>query len=175
MAKAEPIIWIKKGANMEIVKIKRESCPAARFIGKRYGVGAADWGEFWANGWFEILEKTPGLLPVNDNGYSEAIRMAHNQPEHWLGMFFEEGAAVPKGFESVDIPPMEYAVCYLYGNPANGELFDHVAHEQCLSALKKQGLRQKENGWLFQRCNCPRFTNPDDQGKVVLDYGISIE
>ena len=160
---------------MEIVKLVRESCPAARFIGKRYGTSAANWGEFWANGWFDILENQPGLLSVNDNGYSEAIRVINGQPEHWLGMFFSEGIPVPEGFESVDIPATEYAVCYLYGSPDSGELFDYAAHEQCLALLKEQGLQRKEDDWCFKRCSCPRFTTPDEQGKVILDYGISIE
>lgn len=160
---------------MKITKIVRESCPAARFIGKRYPVGGCDWGEFWSNGWFDELEKIPGLLEINDAGYTEAIRVADGEPEHWLGMFFAASTVVPAHFDSVDIPPTEYAVCYLYGKPDNGELFDRPAQDQCLAALKEQGLRPKEGGWSFQRCNCPRFTTPDEQGNVILDYGISIE
>lgn len=159
---------------MTIQKIVREICPAARFIGKKYA-GPADWGEWWANGWFDTLERLPGLLPVNDDGYSEAVHIVNGAPEHWLGMFLAAGTPVPAGFESVDMPPMEYAVCYLYGNPDSGELFSLATHEQCLEALKAQGLRRKENDWCFQRCNCPRFTTPDKAGNVVLDYGISIE
>lgn len=158
---------------MKITNITQESCPAARFIGKRYG-GAANWGEWWENGWFDILEKLPGL-PINDGGYIEAIRFANGSQEHWLGMFFPAGTTVPEPFEFVDLPAIEYAVCYLYGNPENGELFHDEAHEQCLSALLGQGSRRKEDGWCFQRCNCPRFTTPDEQGNVILDYGISIE
>lgn len=160
---------------MKITKITRESCPAARFIGKRYPVGAANWGEFWANGWFDELEKLPGLLEINDAGYTEAVRVIDGEPEHWLGMFFAADTAAPAQFDSVDMPPMEYAVCYLYGSPDSGELFNYAAHEQCLAALQEQGLQRKEDDWCFQRCNCPRFTTPDEQGNVILDYGISIE
>lgn len=160
---------------MLITKIVRESCPAARFIGKRYPAGAADWSEFWANGWFDELEKLPGLLDINDSGYTEAIRVVNGKPEHWLGMFFAAGTAAPAHFDSADMPETEYAVCYLYGRQETGELFDCDAHERCLAALKEQGLCPRENGWCFQRCNCPRFTTPDEQGNVILDYGISIE
>ncbi|MDE6837470.1 MAG: GyrI-like domain-containing protein [Acutalibacter sp.] len=160
---------------MTITNITRENCPAARLIGKRYAVGAANWGEFWGNGWFDQLEKLPGLLDINDNGYTEAIRVVDGKPEHWLGMYFSQDTAVLEGFDCVEIPPMEYAVCYLYGDPENGELFNAAAHEQCLTALKEQGLQPKEDGWRFQRCNCPRFTTPDEQGNVTLDYGIAIQ
>lgn len=45
---------------MEIVGIVRESCPAARLIGKKY-TAAPDWGEWWEKGWFDILESAPRL------------------------------------------------------------------------------------------------------------------
>jgi hypothetical protein len=32
-----------------------------------------------------------------------------------------------------------------------------------------------ENDWCFERYNCPGFTTPDNNGNVILDYGISIE
>lgn len=158
---------------MEITRIIRESCPSARFVGKKYD-GAANWEEWWANGWFDILEKL-SRLPINDNGYIEAIHTVNDSPEHWLGMFFPPNTAVPEPFQFVDIPALDYAVCYLYGSPETGELFDRTAHEQCLAALQEQGMYPKETGWCFQRCNCPRFTEPDEQGNVVLDYGIAIK
>ncbi len=102
---------------MEIKDILIESCPSARFIGKCYGTEKADWAEFWANGWFDTLENHHNLLSINANGYSELIRSVNSQPEHWLGMFFAKNTTVPDGFECVDIPLMEYAVCYLYGDP----------------------------------------------------------
>lgn len=158
---------------MTITKITRESCPAAVFIGKKYS-GPANWGEWWANGWFDTLGALPGLLPINGDAYTEAIRIVDGTPEHWLGMFFASGTAVPEGFQAAEMQPMEYAVCYLYGSPDNGELFSMEAHNQCLAALAEQGLHRKEDDWCFQRCNCPRFTAPDEQGNVILDYGISI-
>jgi hypothetical protein len=27
----------------------------------------------------------------------------------------------------------------------------------------------------FERYNCPRFTEPDENGDVILDYGILLE
>lgn len=49
---------------MEIVKTYRQSIPAVRFIGKKYGDGdrvnggfGQQWGEWFQNGWFDVLEK----------------------------------------------------------------------------------------------------------------------
>lgn len=44
-----------------------------------------------------------------------------------------------------------------------------------LNELKALGLKRKEDDWCFERYNCPRFTMPDENGNVILDYGISIE
>lgn len=158
---------------VKILEIKNETCPAARFIGKRYNNGVG-WGEWWTNGWFDILERIPGL-PINDDGYIGAARINNGSLEYWIGMFFPEGTAVPEGFEYVDMEPLDYAVFYLFGSETNGELTSIDAHNMCLEALNERGIKRKENGWWFERYNCPRFTTPDENGNVILDYGISIE
>lgn len=41
--------------SIKILEIKKENCPAARFIGKKY-TDYANWNEWWENNWFEKLE-----------------------------------------------------------------------------------------------------------------------
>ena len=36
------------------------------------------------------------------------------------------------------------------------------------------GLRV-QGGWRLERYNCPRFTAPDEQGCVVLDWAVDVE
>ena len=36
------------------------------------------------------------------------------------------------------------------------------------------GLRV-QGGWWLERYNCPRFTAPDEQGRVVLDWAVDVE
>lgn len=51
--------------SVKILEMKREHCPAARFIGKKYE-GSPNWNEWWENNLFAILEaKHP--LPFNGN------------------------------------------------------------------------------------------------------------
>ena len=52
---------------MEIVKTYRQSIPATRFIGKKYGDEdrvnggfGQQWGEWFQNGWFDVLEEAAG-------------------------------------------------------------------------------------------------------------------
>ena len=157
----------------KIVDFKQESCQKARFIGKRYA-DAPNWGEWWENGWFDILEQLP-QLPINDGAYLGAKRIVNGELEYWIGMLFEADTKVPEVFDFADFEPMTYAVYFLYGNEQNGELFGLTPHNMCLEDLKARGLTRLEDNWCIERCNCPRFTTPDEHGNVVLDYLISIE
>lgn len=155
---------------MKIIDIKKESWPACVFIGKQ----GTNWGEWWSNGWFAPLEAQPAL-PENGDAYIGAVRIVDGVPQRWIGMFFPEGTPAPEGYEAVNIPAKNYAVCYLKDKEGSGDFYTQETHEACLAALKQQGYTRSEGDWCFERCNCPRFTTPDAEGMVILDYGIAIE
>lgn len=157
---------------VKLLEIKKESWPAARLIGRKY-TGAPDWKEWWEKGWFEVLEQNQ-CLPMNGDAYIGAVHIVDGMPERWIGMFFPADCAVPEGFQSVDIEPLDYAVCYLSDKEGSGGFFTMETHDMCLEALRAEGFVRKENHWCFERYNCPRYTTPDGEGNVILDYGISI-
>lgn len=158
---------------VEILEIKKESCPKARLIGKRYE-GIPNWGEWWENNWFEILE-TNQRLSFNGDAYIGGVHIVNGMPEHWIGMLFPENTEVPEGFEYVDIAPLDYAICYLYDKENSSEFYTIDTHNQCLEKLKEYNWKRKEDDWCLERYNCPRFTTVDEKGNVILDYAISIE
>ncbi len=158
---------------VKILEVKRESFPAARLIGKRYEHGP-NWGEWWQNDWFSVLEQKE-RLSMNGDAYIGAVHIVDGMPEYWIGMFFPVDTEVPEGFDFVDMEALEYAVCYLYDKEGSGDFYSMETHEMCLEELKSLGLKRKEDDWCFERYNCPRFTTPDEAGNVILDYGISIE
>ena len=158
---------------VKIVDLKQESCPAARLIGKKYKSNP-NWGEWWENNWFAALEAMPAL-PMNGDAYIGAVHIVDGMPEFWVGMFFSQDTKVPEGFDYVDMEPLNYAVCYLQGKEGSGEFYTMDTHNMCLEELKTQGLKRKEDDWCFERYNCQRFTTPDENGNVILDYGIAIE
>jgi len=165
---------------VEIVKTYKEQFPSLQLIGKRYtdedrqgGSFGHKWGEWFQNGWFDEIEKL-NPIPANDDAYLGAMRVADGKLEYWIGMFFEEGTQPPEGFDYADISAMDAATCWLYGNEHNGELYGMDAHNMAVAAAGAQGLVWKEDGWCFERYNCPRFTTPDDKGNVILDYCIAI-
>ena len=158
---------------LNILEIKKESCPAARLIGKKYEK-APNWSEWWENDWFSILEQNK-CLPINGDAYIGAVHIVNGMPERWIGMLFPINTTVPDQFDYVDIEPLEYAICYLYDKENSNNFYTMDTHNKCLEQLKALGLKRKENDWCFERYNCPRFTTPDEKGNVILDYAISIE
>lgn len=158
--------------SIKLLEIKKESCPAARLIGKKQA-GSPNWNEWWENNWFEKLEETP-CLPFNGDAYIGAVHIVDGMPERWIGMLFPAGTEVPEGFEAVDIEPLEYAVCYLYDKEGSSDFYTLQTHDMCLEEMKIQNLNRNEDNWCIERYNCPRFTTPDESGNVILDYAISI-
>ena len=164
----------------DIVKVYRQEVPALRFIGKKYGDSdrvnggfGVQWGQWFQNGWFDALEKALGsgkAVYEDGDAYLGMMRYKEGEPfEYWIGMFFPEGAAVPEGFGSVDFPASTLGVCWLKG--PEGELYGQ--EHRCAAALEEKGWQippEKDGSWwFFERYGCPRFTTPDENGRVILD------
>ena len=163
----------KDNMSVKILEVKKESFPASRFIGKKY-TQSPNWGEWWENDWFSVLEKNE-RLSVNGDAYIGAVHIVDGMPEYWIGMFFPVNTEVSEGFDFVDIDSLDYAVCYLQDKEGSGDFYTMETHNLCLEKLKSLEFKRKEDDWCFERYNCPRYTMPDNNGNVILDYGISIE
>ena len=158
---------------VELLEIRRESHPAACLIGKRYH-GAPDWGQWWQNGWFETLEAIPAA-PLGGDAYFGASRVVGGQAERWIGMLFPAGTKAPEGFEAAEMDARAYAVCVLRDCEGSSGFYATETHRMCLDALKAHGLIRREDDWCLERYACPGFTTPDAQGRVVLEYALSVE
>jgi len=164
----------------EIIKVFKEDIPSLRFIGKKYS-GFGHWGEWWQHGWFDVLENAMGgtdkILSVweNGGGYVGVERRATGQPfEYYIGMFAPIDAKVPDGFVSVDMHDLALGTCWIYGKEK--EVHNTSA---CKGKLTEKGYKiwkDSEGGeWSFENCLCPRYTTPDENGNIVLDYCYFIE
>jgi len=166
----------------EIVRVYRERLPSLRFIGKRYtnaeranGFGHK-WGEWFQNGWFGELEAL-GEAPGIENGYLGFMRCGEdfeNTFEYWIGMFFPADTPVPEGYGHIDLDGGDIGVCWIKGREDDGSLF--CMHDACVAELAENGMGnfRIEAGMacFFERYNCPRFTQQDEQGNVILDYCV---
>ena len=159
-----------------IIKTFREEIPAMRFIGKKYPNFGPWWGEWFANGWFDEIEKmmggTDAILKLwkNGAGYIGLERRCPNQPfEYWIGMFTPPETKIPDGFAYMDFPSAALGTCWIYGTEKEvHNTFD------CRAAVEGNGFtlwKDKEGGvWSFENCLCPRYTTPDEHGNIILDY-----
>lgn len=159
----------------EITKVFKEHVPAMRFIGKKYP-DFGNWGEWFANGWFDQVENAMGgvgaIVNIWENGgayVSLECRKDGELPGYWIGMFAPAGTKVPDGFSCVDFEASDLGTCWIYG--PEGEVHDT---SRCRQALETHGMdiREFEDGtvYSFENCLCPRFTTPDENGNVILDY-----
>lgn len=167
----------------EIIKTYSQQVPALRFIGKKYGDDdrvngsfGAKWGEWFQNGWFEVIERlhegSSSEIYEDGDAYIGLMRAKDGEPfEYWIGMLMPEGTAVPEGFGFVDFPESTLGVCWVYGSDATGDIYCH--EDECAAKLTEAGLeiQNDKDGacWIFERYGCPRFTTPDEKGNVILD------
>lgn len=166
----------------KIKKIYTQSLPAMKLVGKCYhedekqnGTFAAKWAEWFAKDWFSplLLPEAAGEPFEDCNAYIGLCRCKEGEPfAYWIGVFMPLDAPVPDGYESVEFKACEIAVCWIYGKEP--EIYSTC----CLDALKQQGYEWTADRdgirWCFERYVCPRFTQPDRDGNVILDMCFSI-
>ncbi len=164
----------------EIVRVLRESMPEVKFIGKKYGQDdvtsqggfAHKWGEWFQNGYFEELRGSgKGLEKISDD-YIGLMKMSATGMEYWIGIFMAPEDDVPEGFGSVNLPASEIAVAYAYGSDKDGDIYTEETFMKGVTAWQNEGFAISPDAWCFERYNDPRFTVPDEQGKVILDLCI---
>jgi len=174
----------------KVVKTYRQSVPATRFIGLKYGDElrvnggfGKQWSEWHEKGRFEFLEKNCppadfedaaayiGLMRIKENDRHE-----QTEPfQYWIGMFFAEGAEVPEGYDFVDFPASDLGVGWLYGKDSYIFGKEHLACDSCMKSGMKVICDADGAFWFFERYVCPRFTQPDKKGKKILDICHFIE
>lgn len=174
----------------EIIKCYRQNLPALRLIGRKYddrdrldGSFGSRWGEWFQNGWFDILEKYADISKTYEdaNAYVGLMRLKEYEPfTYWIGMFLPEDTPVPEGFSFVDIPESDIGTCWICGKEQGDNIYG--MHDECIFKLSENGFSIRDdfgNGkgeyLFFERYGCPRFTTPDAQGNIILDYCVFIK
>ncbi|MCL2512314.1 MAG: hypothetical protein FWF08_00310 [Oscillospiraceae bacterium] len=170
----------------KVIKTYRQSVPATRFIGIKYGDGdrvdggfGKQWDEWHEKGRFKLLEDACPKADFEDStAYIGLMRWKETEIDgekieepfqYWIGMFFPESAEVPEGFGYVDFPESDLGVAWLYGK-GDSVFFNEG---RAVGSCEKNGMKviPDEEGayWFFERYTCPRFTTPDKKGKIILD------
>jgi predicted transcriptional regulator YdeE len=164
----------------EIVKVYKQDVPATRFIGKKYGESdringtfGKRWGDWFQNSWFEAIVGENSVLQYEDgDAYIGLMRCKECEPfEYWIGIFMPVGTTVPEGFACLDFPKATLGVCWVYGK----EDTIYKQCHKCRQKIEETGYKITKEEWLFERYACPRFTTPDEHGKVILDICFFVE
>lgn len=156
----------------QIIRTYREELPQCCLIGKRYTEADAHpevqfgplWGQWFAQGWFAELEKLPSAL---EDAYIAAMRQTDTGSEYWIGMFFPSDTKPPQGFSRLPLGPAPMGTAWIQGSEEGRDLY--AAKGDAFKALQDAGLTPAGT-WCFERYACPRFTTPDENGNVILDF-----
>ncbi|WP_077617505.1 hypothetical protein [Bacillus sinesaloumensis] len=165
----------------EIIKTYKQAIPDMNFVGMKYGDMDRINGGFGAKWeeWFEKERFTKLESLLTDDFMREykdyntnigLMRWKEGEPfEYWIGMFLPKGTVAPKGYKSINISASNLGVCWVQGTEPDV----YGKEKECADNLLYEGyeLVHDDAGawWFFERYGCPRFTEPDEKGKVILD------
>jgi len=98
-----------------------------------------------------------------------------NTFEYWIGIFFPPNTNVPAGYNYIDLEEGNVGVCFIKGNETDGSIYD--MHDACIKKLQENDMSnlksdEQNRAYFFERYNCPRFTEKDENDDIILDYGI---
>jgi hypothetical protein len=119
------------------------------------------WDEWFERGWFDILDDYIDLELINDIDDIDAnlgllITDTGEPFEYWIGRFAHIDTDVPAGYA--------YLVFQVHG--FQPDIF--WQGEAILNAFEEKGYTVATN-IIIERYAHPRFTTPDEYGRVTLD------
>ncbi len=77
-------------------------------------------------------------------------------------------STVPEGYTVKEIHPAKVAVGYVKGKDVADVCMQ--AHQFTVDKIKSEGYKADMYSWCMELYNDPRFTQPDPDGNVILDY-----
>ncbi len=161
----------------KIVKTYKEKLPALTLLGRCYGnenrnsmgTFSTKWEEWFANDWFDTVSKCGEPYLAKD--YVGAMRLNKGVFEYHIGVLMKTVESIPEGFSAVKLPAADYGVTWIKGKD-DAELYS--MHKESMAAFEKAGLTVANDAWYIERYVCPRFTKPDENGEVILDYLVTL-
>ena len=160
-----------------LVKIDFIEIPEVLVIGKTIEVDwtkihqenpiPAFWDVCFKDGTFKILEEQADFI------YDSAYVGYMNLHSYTCGMLMKMGCPEPgRGFTTHVIMPSKVAVGWVKGHDT--DVFMN-AHKLTETSLESWGYKfNPKCRWSMELYNCPRFTQKDEDGKIILDYYIPV-
>ncbi len=169
----------------KLIKFEVVELPKIYVIGKelRYSMDAhmkgdnrigALWNQCFAEELFTTLEKQADF--IFDPAYVGVMLdwgKGDGDFSYVCGMLFKEGASVPEGCVIKEIDATKAAVSWIQGKDIND--ICSQAHEMTQKKMREQNLPCDQTTWCMEFYNCPRYTTPDENGEIILDYYIPVQ
>jgi predicted transcriptional regulator YdeE len=167
----------------KLAKFEVKELPKLCVIGKEIRVKMSEvmgpnnplpafWEKCMSENVFETLEKT-----LNENIYDHAyvgFMTMLNEDEfmYVCGMLMKPDTKTPEGFVKYDIDSFTAGIGWIQGKEPDIYKAEHTLVEE---AVKTAGYKyDAPKGWAMELYNCPRYTNPDENGDKILDYYMPI-
>ncbi len=174
---------------MEIIKSYRQSVPAVKLIGRKYGdadrvdgMFGYHWMQWMDNGWFQTIEVAAGgkesLQSLYEDGTAALgfMRYKDGAPfEYWIGMFTPPSTPAPEGFDYLELGASNLGICWYLGTEDEIYGKEHLAMERIQA--EGMALQPDEQGYLnfFERYSMERFVDQDESKNKILDIGFVVK
>lgn len=170
----------------EVVNVYKQSIPAVKFIGKKYGDEdrvngsfASQWQQWNEQRLFDPIEQAAGGIEACKQLFEDGeaalgfMRYKEGEPfQYWIGMFAPPDTEVPEGYDCIEIKPTEAGICWLKGKEPD----IYAKEDRCMTKLAEAGLQVNRDAqgalFFFERYALSRFGNADEQGNIIVDIGF---
>lgn len=131
----------------------------------------AFWGTCFSDGTFAILEKQADF--IFDGSYAGVMTdwsRGDGNFSYICGIMMKEGVTVPEGFIMHEMDATKVGISWIKGKDTADVCSN--AHEFTEQSIREAGLVCDNMPWSMELYNCPRYTTPDENGDIILDYFI---
>ncbi len=134
----------------------------------------AEWRKQFEAGLFDRLNALPGAYSADTFGVIHSWPGDMSCFEYVIGMLFTElPDELPEGCVAHELEEGRMLCGYVRGRDASYVIAG--AHDLVMARADKSGYEfDIDRLCLIEGYNCPRFTQPDDQGRIIFDYYIPV-
>lgn len=131
------------------------------------------WNQCFKDNIFANLEAQDSALLNSDYvGVMYTDKATGQAFRYLVGMLMSEDAVIPEGYQTFLIDACEVGIGYIRGE--EGDVLMN-AHRLTSEAIQRLNRSATQLPWIMELYNCPRWTNPDENGKVILDYYLPLD
>lgn len=167
---------------VKIIKTEINQLPEVFVVGKKITVKMPNkpeinpipalWDTCFSDNTFDYLMKYRDLL-FNDAyvGWMSDFSSDNGTFTYICGMLMKsDNLSLDDGFVSRKIEPVTVGIGWIQGSTVPEICF--AAHSLVEKAVQEKGYSCNHATWCMEVYNCPRFTQPDENGEIILDYYV---